>query len=96
MAIHYLIKSQNEFRCEDMIGVEEFHKFLQEKAETEGYTLSAFSWSEKEIKEKGEVVDTYFQVKYTFIFNTLKAPENPFFAVEYPKTAVEYSEGSWE
>lgn len=82
--IKWLIKSQNEFRVETMSDVEAFHKDLQEKASNEGYTLSSFSWVEKEIKEKGEVVDTYYQVKCTFIFNAIKDPENPFTKVEYP------------
>ena len=56
--IKWLIKSQNEFRLETMSDVEEFHKEMQKKAADEGYTLSSFSWMEKEVKEKGEVVDT--------------------------------------
>lgn len=86
--IKWLIKSQNEFRLETMSDVEEFHKEMQRKAADEGYTLSSFSWMEKEVKEKGEVVDTYYQVKTTFIFNTLKDPENPFTKVEYPSYEI--------
>lgn len=88
--IKWLIKSQNEYRLETMSDVEQFHKEMQAKAADEGYTLSSFSWVEREVKEKGEVVDTYYQVKTTFIFNTLKDPENPFSKVEYPNFS-EYS-----
>lgn len=88
--IKWLIKSQNEFRLETMSDVEEFHKEMQRKAADEGYTLSSFSWTEKEVKEKQEVVDTYYQVKTTFIFNTLKDPENPFTKVEYPSYTTVY------
>lgn len=83
--IKWLIKSQNEYRLETMTDVEEFHKELQKEAENGGYTLTNFSWAEKAVKEKGEIVETYFQVKATFVFNTLKDPENPFSKVEYPK-----------
>ena len=83
--IKWLIKSQNEFRLETMSDVEEFHKELQKEAENGGYTLTNFSWAEKAIKEKGEIVENYFQVKATFVFNTLKEPENPFTKVEYYK-----------
>ena len=85
--ITYLIKSTNEFRVDTIQEVEEFHKALQEKASNEGYTLSSFSWTEKTAKECGESYSFYF-VKYSFVFNVLKNPENPFFKVEYPKLAV--------
>ena len=82
--IKWLIKSQNEYRIETMSDVEEFHKQMQKEAAENGYTLSNFSWAEKEVKEKGEIVDTYYQVKVTFVFNVLKEPENPFTKVVYP------------
>lgn len=80
----FVIKNTTEYRLEDMAQVEKFHKKLQKQAETEGYTLSAFSWTTKDVKEKGEVVETYYQVRVTFIFNELKAPENMFCRVEFP------------
>lgn len=86
--IKWLIKSQNEYRLETMTDVEEFHKQLQKQAADEGYTLSSFSWAEKIVKEKGEVVDTYYQVKCAFVFNTLKEPENPFTKAEYPTVSA--------
>lgn len=82
--IHFLIKSTNEVRVETMSDVEGFHKELQKKANTEGYTLTNFSWAEKVVKEKGEVVDSYYQVKYTYAFNDLKDPDKPFCDVEFP------------
>lgn len=87
--IKWLIKSQNEFRLETMSDVEAFHKQLQKEAEEGGYTLTSFSWAEKTIKEKGEVVDTFFQVKTVFSFNVLKEPENPFTKACYPKLDVQ-------
>lgn len=81
--IKWLIKSTNEFRVETMSDVEEFHKNLQNMAADGGYTLTNFAWAEKFVKEKGEVVDSYFSVKCTFQFNELKDPENPFTDVDY-------------
>jgi len=71
-----------------MPEVEEFHKFLQEKASNEGYSLTAFSWTEKQVHTKEEEY-SYFQVKATFTFNTLKEPENPFLKVEFPKVSAD-------
>ena len=96
MAVHYLIKSQNEYRVDSMPEVEDFHKRLQDEAAENGYTLTSFQWNEKTIREKGEVVDTYYQVKSTFVFNTLKEPDSPFFTVEFPRgNDFEVSQEDW-
>lgn len=81
--IKYLIKSTNEVRLETMDDVEQFHKNLQKEAEEGGYTLSTFSWAEKEVKAQGEVIETYYQVKFAFVFNTLKDPERPYKSIEF-------------
>ena len=87
--ITWLIKSTNEFRVETMSDVEEFHQKLQDKAADGGFTLTSFSWAEKFVKEKGEVVDSYFSVKCTFQFNELKEPEKPFTDVDYKAVLVD-------
>lgn len=87
--LHFLIKSTNEMRVETMDDVERFHKELQEVARKDGFTLSSFSWSERVEKEKGEVIGVYYLVKYTYVFNDLKNPENPFFEVNFPKREVD-------
>lgn len=82
--IRWLVKSTNEYRLETMSDVEQFHQKMQQEAEDGGYTLSAFSWTKREKKEKGEIIDEWFVVKVTFVFNDSKEPENPFTKVEYP------------
>lgn len=84
----WVIKNTTEYRLETMEEVESFHKKLQEQARFGGYTLTNFSWAEKEEKEKGEVVNTYFQVKCTFVFNTLKFPDKAFYKVEFPSSEM--------
>lgn len=84
--ITWLIKSTNEFRVETMSDVEEFHQKLQDKAADGGFTLTSFSWSAKEKKQGGEVIDEWFIVKVTFVFNDAKEPEQPFNSVEYCKS----------
>lgn len=88
MINRFLIKSTSEYRLETLEEVEAFHKELQKQAVSGGYTLSAFSWTEKYIKSKGEIVDSYFHVKCTFIFNELKNPENHFFSVDFPMPTI--------
>lgn len=83
--IKWLCKSTNEVRVETKTDVEVLNKELQETADNLGVTLSNFSWVEKTKKSKGEVLDSWFLVKYTYLFNDQKEPENPFTNVEYKK-----------
>lgn len=80
--MRFLIKNTTEYRLETIEEVEAFHKKLQERAIAGGYTLTNFSWAEKFVKEKQEIVDSYFQVKCTFVYNELKMPENSWYDVE--------------
>lgn len=84
----WVIKNTTEYRLETMEEVESFHKKLQEQARSGGYTLTNFSWAEKQVKSKGEALEEYYQVKCTFVFNNLKDPENAFFKVEFPSSEM--------
>lgn len=86
--IKWLIKSTNEFRLESIEEVEQFHKELQQEASINGYTLTNFAWKEVEKKSKGEVIESWFIVKYTFVFNDSKAPENLFTHIEYTENIL--------
>lgn len=81
--IKFLIKSSNEVRLESKEDIETFQEQLQQEAADGGYVLSNFSWAEKEVKEKGEIIDTYYQVKYTFTFNKLQDPDTPYNSISY-------------
>lgn len=87
--IKWLSKSTNEYRIETMDDVETFHEQMQEEARDGGYNLASFSWTKKEKKSGGEVVDEWFLVKVTFIFNDPKEPELPFNGVEYTSVEIE-------
>lgn len=47
--------------------------------------LTAFSYTIKEVKQKGEVVDTYYLVKAKIVFTQEKEPEQ----VIYPHYGIE-------
>ena len=84
--VTWLIKATNEFRVETMDDVENFHKKLQNMALDGDFTLTGFSWKSQEKKQGGEIIDEWFVVKATFVFNDAKDPENLFTDVEYHKT----------
>ncbi len=77
----YLIGCTNTVRLSTLNEVEEFHEELKHENK---FQLNNFSWTLKEIKKKGEVVDEYFLVKYKITFTNEKDPE-----VQYE---VEYNE----
>lgn len=71
----YLLKTSFEYRIDEFENVEKFHEKLLEEANDGGYTLNSFSWTEKTKKAQGEVVDAWYIVKFTFIFNEATDPE---------------------
>lgn len=83
--ISWVTKNTAEYRIDTMSEVEDFHKKMQDQAADGGYTLSSFSWTKKEVKAQGEVVDEFFIVKVANVFNDPKNPELPFLSVEFPK-----------
>lgn len=69
--IKYLLKTTEEYRLETLEDV----KALQEEFKTNPqYILSSYSWVEKPIKESGEVVDCFYQVKAVKVFQEIKDP----------------------
>ena len=72
--IKSLIKTTNEVRVETEDDADRFHKELQKEAEEIGCTLSTFTKTLRQKKSKGEVIDEYYQIKYTYVFNDIKEP----------------------
>lgn len=86
MVSKFLLKTTEEYWLSDLVTVESFHKELQQDAFDQGYQLTAFSYTEKPIKEGKEVVDSYFIVKATKVFDDAKEPEGtPMETVKYER-----------
>ena len=84
MVSKFLLKTTEEYWLSDLVTVESFHKELQQDAIDQGYQLTAFANTEKPIKEGKEVVDSYFIVKATKVFDDAKEPEGiPMETVNY-------------
>ena len=84
--IKSLIKVTNEVRVETESDADEFHKQLQKEAENIGCILSTFTKTLRQKKSKGEVVDEYYQIKYTYVFNDIKEPCTYLKNIEYNMT----------
>lgn len=86
MVSKFLLKTTEEYWLSDLVTVESFHKELQQDAINQGYQLTAFAYTEKPIKEGKEVVDSYFIVKATKVFDDAKEPEGiPMETVKYER-----------
>lgn len=86
MISKFLLKTTEEYWLSDITTVESFHKELQQDAVNQDYQLTGFAYAEKPIKEGKEVVDSYFIVKVTKVFDDAKEPEGvPMETVTYER-----------
>ncbi len=91
-----LIKATNEVRVETEEEADQFHKELQQEAEKIGCILSTFTKTLRQKKSKGEVIDEYYQIKYTYVFNDIKEPYTYLKNIEYNMTnSAEEGDLSW-
>ena len=67
--IKSLIKVTNEVRVETETDADQFHKELQKEAEEIGCILSTFTKTLRQKKSKGEILEEYYQIKYTYLDN---------------------------
>jgi len=81
-----LIKATNEVRVETEADADEFHKELQKEAEEIGCVLSTFTKTLRQKKSKGEILEEYYQIKYTYVFNDIKDPYTYLKNIEYNMT----------
>lgn len=63
-----LLKVTEEYRAESEHEVKEMNEQFKEKAKAEGYVLNAFSYTKKEKKAKGEVIDDGYLVKVAKVY----------------------------
>lgn len=70
----YLVKTTEEYWVPSLDMVKNFHKKLQEDSIEQDYQLAGFAYTEKPIKEGKEIVDSYFYVKVSKVFDDAKEP----------------------
>lgn len=69
----YLIKSVETYRLPSESAVE---KFLNDLKENPMFELIKYSSTKKDIKEKGEILESYYRVDVTKAFNSEKYPDS--------------------
>lgn len=68
----YLLKAVDTYRVDNVEEVDKLHQAL---LDDKNFELVAFSYTHKEIKSKGEVVEEYEVVKATKVFAEEKYPD---------------------
>ena len=71
--VKYLINDVTTYRVETVKDVEKLH---EELLADPSFELTAFSYTTKYVKVKGEIVDEYQVVKAKKVFNNEKEPES--------------------
>ena len=67
----YLISTTDDYRVPTVAEVEQLHEELINDTH---FTLNAFSYKTKQIKQKGEIIDEYQLVTAKKLFNDEKEP----------------------
>ena len=67
----YLVKTTDVYRVDSVGEVEQFHKDLKGDPHFE---LESFAYQQKQVKQKGEIVDEYCLVTVKKKFNDPKEP----------------------
>lgn len=63
-----LLKVTEEYRAESEQEVKEMNNMFEEQAQTKGYILNSFSYTKKEKKAKGEIIDDGYLIKVSMIY----------------------------
>ena len=63
-----LLKVIEEYRAETEQEVKEMNERFKTEAKSEGYILNAFSYTKKEKKKSGEVIDEGYVVKVAKVY----------------------------
>lgn len=63
-----VLKVTEEYRAESEQEVRAMNDSFKEQSLAEGFNLSSFSYTKKEKKSKGEIIDEGFLVKVTKIY----------------------------
>ena len=63
-----LLKVTEEYRAESEQEVEDMNENFKKEAISQGFILNSFSYTKKEKKSKGEIIDDGYLVKVTKIY----------------------------
>lgn len=66
-----VLKKTEDYRVDTELEVKNLNEQLQKNAVDNGYKLSSFSYTKKEKKSKGEVIDECYLVRASMIYESI-------------------------
>lgn len=89
MVNKYLLTSKETYRVDTVEDAEALNLEFKEDASENDYELKNFSYTKKQVKQRGEVIDEYVVCTATKVFNAEKEPLDGAFTISYlpPKTS---------
>ena len=89
--LKWLTKSTIELRVATEDEADELHKQMLKETADNGWVLNSWTETKKERKVKGEVEETWIQIKYCIIFSDPKDPTVLLNSIDY-----NLNESVWE
>ena len=83
MVRKYLLTTKESFRVDTVEDAESLNKEFKNDALNNDYELNSFSYTKKQVKSKGEIVDEYVVCTAVKVFNVEKEPETSLFEIVY-------------
>ena len=72
--MRFLLQTTEKYRIDTLEEKDEFEDEVRADGEEQGYIIKDFKYSEKNTKEKGEIIDTYYIVDVVKKFQEPKEP----------------------
>ena len=77
------LSSVDKFRVDTLDEKDQFEEDVRADGEQQGYIVKGFKYTEKNVKEKGEIVDTYYIVEVSKEIQDAKEPYREFGTITY-------------
>lgn len=83
MVRKYLLTTKESFRVDTVEDAESLNKEFKNDALNNNYELKSFSYTKKQVKSRGEVIDEYVVCTAVKVFNAEKEPDTMLSEIVY-------------
>lgn len=77
------LSSVDKFRIDTIEEKDSFEDAVRQDGIEQGYIVKGFKYTEKNVKEKGDIIDTFYIVEVSKEFQDAKEPYKEFGAIIY-------------
>lgn len=83
------LSSVDKFRIDTIEEKDTFEDRMREDGIEQGYIIKGFKYAEKNVKEKGEIIETYYIAEIAKEFQDAKEPYKEFGSIDYKDHLME-------